>query len=328
MKGSFRMPFLITAGVVLLFALIVFFAVNYFFNMAFRRVKPKKSKLDSDFFTSLEKKGMKEEIKRIREGREYIKSLPYEDVYTDSYDGLRLHAKYYKNGDGKKVILLAHGYKSRGDHDFSCAFEPYKRQGFDFLLIDQRAHGESEGKYICFGTKERFDVCRWCEFLVGRNGDDVKIILDGISMGCTTVILAAALPELPKNVKGVIGDCGFTDAKSEISYVARHDYKLPPFPAVNLLEAVCKARAGFGFSDASTLEAVKNIKVPIIFVHGEADDYVLCENSVKNYEACTSENKWLFTVPGAGHGLSFLADEKGCTEALDKFFEVALSEGK
>ncbi len=320
------MPFLIIAGVILIIVAVIAVLVNYFFRKSFSRVEDKK--LDPSFFDSLRKKGMTDAVDRIMLGREYIKSLPYENVYITSHDGLRLRARYYDNGNPKKVILFAHGYKSNGEHDFSCAFEPYKNQGFDFLLIDQRAHGESEGEYICFGTKERFDVCRWCEFLVERNGDDVRIILDGISMGCTTVLLAAGLSELPKNVKGVIADCGFTDARSEIEYVAKHDYKLPAFPAVDLLERICKKRAGFGFSDATTLEAVKNIKVPVLFVHGEADDYVLCENSKKNFEACTQENKWLFTVPGAGHGLSFLVDEKGCTEAIATFFAVALSEEK
>ena len=300
--------------------------VNHFFKKCFTRVEDKG--LDSDFFASLRAAGMNDEIERIKKGRAFIKSLPYEDVYIDSYDALRLHARYYKNGDGKKVILLAHGYKSNGEHDFSCAFEPYKSQGFDFLLIDQRAHGKSEGEYICFGAKERFDICRWCDYLVERNGDSVKIILDGISMGSTTVMLAAGLPEISKNVCGVIADCGFTDAKSEIEYVAKTDYKLPPFPAVALLELACKKRAKFGFSEASTLDAVKNIKVPIIFVHGEADNYVPCDNSKKNYDACESEHKWLFTVQSAGHGLSYLVDTEGCTKALDTFFEVALSEEK
>lgn len=321
-----EIPIIIAASVILLLIVAVTVLVGYFFKKCFTRVEDKG--LDSDFFASLRAMGMKAEIERIIKGRTFIRSLPYEDVYIESHDGLRLHARYYKNGDGGKVILLAHGYKSNGEHDFSCAFEPYKNQGFDFLLIDQRAHGKSEGKYICFGTKERFDVCRWCDYLVERNGEGVKIILDGISMGGTTVTLAAGLPEISKNVCGVIADCGFTDAKSEIEYVAKTDYKLPPFPAVNLLEIACKTRADFGFSDASTLEAVKNIKIPIIFVHGEADDYVPCDNSKKSYEACESEHKWLFTVPNAGHGLSYLVDTEGCTKALDTFFEVALSDKK
>ncbi len=320
------MPVLITLAVVAVLAVAAFLIVNYFFRISF--VRRDSTDLDPNFFHTLEKKGMVEEVRIIREGRAYVKTLPYEDVYVRSHDGLRLHAKYFKNGDGKKVLILVHGYRSCGDHDFSCAFEPYLARGFDILLVDQRSHGESEGKYICFGTKERFDICRWCDFIVARNGDDVKIILDGISMGCTTVLLAAGLPEISGNVCGVIGDCGFTDAKSEVAYVARRDYKLPSFPAVNLMDGMCRLRAGFGLSEASTVEAVKNIKVPVLFVHGEADDYVLCENSVKNFDACTSEHKWLYTVPEAGHGLSFLVDNAGVSRVLSEFFEVALSDKK
>ncbi|MBE6600508.1 MAG: alpha/beta hydrolase [Ruminococcaceae bacterium] len=320
------MPFLIASGIVLILALIVFVIVNYFFRGSFVRREDKN--LDPAFFRSLEKQGMNREIEMIHAGRDYVRSLPYEDVYTPSHDGLSLRARYFKNGDGKQVLILVHGYKSRGDHDFSCAFEPYKNRGIDILLVDQRSHGKSEGKYICFGTKERFDVIRWCEFIIARNGEGVKIILDGISMGATTVLLAAGLPELPKNVVGVIADCGFTSARSEVAYVAKRDYHLPSFPAVNLMDLMCRLFAGFSLSEVSTVDAVKSIKVPVVFVHGEADDFVPCENSIRNFCACGSPQKWLYTVPNAGHGLSFLIDNSGVSEVLNTFFEAALSDKK
>ena len=313
----------IVVGVLALLCIGIFCALMYFFKKSFVR-EDTKEKMDAGLFNYLKKNGMNDAERRIVEGRMYYRSLPKEDVYITSHDGLRLHGRYSPLGNGKKVILLAHGYKSNGEHDFSCAFELYAKRGFDILLIDQRAHGESEGEYICFGTLARYDIIRWCEYIIGRCGRDVEIVLDGISMGCTTVLLAAGLPEIQENVKCVIGDCGFTDAKSEISYVAKHDYKLSAFPAVNLLEMVCKRKAGYGFSDASTLDAVKNIKIPVLFVHGEDDSYVPCENSRKNYEACASEHKQLLTVPGASHGFSFLVDEKGCREAIENLFAVSL----
>ena len=289
------------------------------FSVNFKREK-KKGKNTEAFFAKLEKKGLGQYVDKIRRGREYAESLPYEDVYINSRDGLRLHAKYYCNDpESKKFIVLAHGYKSSGLSDFSCAFSMYRDFGYNFLLIDQRAHGESDGKYICFGVKERYDVADWCDYLTERFGDDIRIVLDGMSMGCTTVILAAGLPEISKNVCGVIGDCGFTDPYSEIAHVAKSDFHLPPFPAVHVLWGTCRLRAGFGFRDASTLEAVKSIRVPILFVHGEEDDFVPCENSRKNFEACTSEKKRIFTVPGATHGFSFLVDEEGCRRAIADF---------
>lgn len=317
----------ISAGALILLAAVLYFVLLYFFKMAFARIE-QKERTDEEMHESFKAKYGEYVAGRVVAGRRFYRTLPKEDVYITSHDGLRLHARYSAIGDGKKVILLAHGYKSYGESDFSCAFEGYAKKGLDMLLIDQRSHGESEGEHICFGTLARFDIIEWCKYLIERNGEDVEIVLDGISMGCTTVLLAAGLETLPKNVKCVIADCGFTDPKSEISYVARHDYHIPAFPAVNLLGAMCKRRAGFGLTDASTLEAVKNIKIPVLFVHGEADDYVPCENSVKNFEACGAENKTLLTVKGADHGMSFLVDEKACTEAIDKLLSESLSAKK
>ena len=295
-----------------------FAASSYFFGANFKREKKKKS--TEAFFAKLERIGLGDYVEKIKKGRAYAESLPCENVYITSRDGLRLHARYYENNpESNRIIVLAHGYKSSGFSDFSCAFEMYREMGFNFLMIDQRAHGESEGKYICFGVKERYDVADWCDYLVDRFGDGVEIVLDGMSMGCTTVILAAALPDISKNVCGVIGDCGFTDPYTEIAHVAKSDFHLPPFPAVHALWGTCRLRAGFGFRDASTVEAVKNISVPILFVHGEADDFVPCENSRRNFEACTSEKKRIFTVPGATHGVSFLVDEEGCRRAITEF---------
>lgn len=301
------------------FLFFLYFVADYFTKNFFMRAKTS-SDVDRDLGDLIEKVDASAST-RIREGIANLRTLPLEDVFINSFDGLRLHAKYYQNGNSKRTIILVHGYKSYGAHDFSCAIDLYRSHGLNFLLIDHRAHGESEGEYICFGIKERHDVVSWCKYLSERIPEG-EIILSGISMGCTTALLAAALPDMPNNLVGIIADCGYTSPRDEFVHVMKSSMHIPIFPFLPFAERVVKHRAGFGFSDASTVDAVKALSIPVLFIHGEADNFVPLECSRRNFEACASDYKRLITVADAGHGMSFLGDEERCRKEIKAFFEI------
>lgn len=256
---------------------------------------------------------------RIKEGRKWFDATPYERVEIQSYDGLALRGRFYANGDSKKTLLLMHGYHSRGVNDFGCVGEFYFGLGFNLLVPDQRAHGESEGKYITYGVCERYDCLYWINYLNSRIGTDSDVFLDGISMGAATVLMAAGL-DLPSNVRGIIADCGFTSPYEIFKHVLRRDYHLPPFPIIHITGLFSRPVAGFGFKQYSTLEAMKTNKIPIIFVHGEDDDFVPPWMSKAAYDACTAD-KYITIVPGAKHGMSYLVDTEGSEKKLIDFFE-------
>ncbi len=304
-------------GILLIVLLAIYLITIYFFNMSFVRDSDEKKTRDESYLR-LRDDGMYNIDARVSEGRAYLETLSYEDVYIQSFDRLKLHAKFYQNGESKRTIVLVHGYKSFGEHNFACVFELYRSLGLNFLIVDQRSHGESEGKYITFGVKERQDICDWCKYLVSKD-KDCEILLGGISMGCTTVLLAAALPEIPSNVIGIIADCGYVTPRDEFAHVMKHDMRVPRFPFLDVADLIARRRAQFGFSDVSTLDAVKVIDIPILFIHGEADTFVPFENTLKNYEASVSQNKKLIIVPKAEHGLSYLVDEAGCRRSLTEF---------
>ena len=188
--------------------------------------------------------------------------------------------------------------------------------------MDQRASSASEGHVITFGIKEHRDCLRWIDFMVEHFGEDVKIILTGISMGASTVLMAAGSP-LPKQVKGVLADCGFSSAKAIICKVIRQ-MKLPPKLAYPFVWLGARIFGGFNLEALSAVEAVKRATVPVIFFHGEDDDFVPTEMSKENFEACASR-KQLVTTPGAGHGLCYPVDPKGYLQALRDFFGPELS---
>ena len=127
------------------------------------------------------------EMRRIYQ---QLKARPYEAVSVVSHDGLTLTGKYYHVKDGAPLDLCFHGYKSNPYTDFSGGSELSFQMEHNVLLVDQRAHGNSQGKTISFGILERLDLLRWVDYSIERFGPDVKILLYGVSMGGATVMLA------------------------------------------------------------------------------------------------------------------------------------------
>ena len=240
-----------------------------------------------------------------------------EPVSIRSYDGLTLRGYWLEHPRAKGTVVLMHGYRSSWATDFSCVFRFYYGQGYSILACWQRAHGESEGKHICFGVKERFDCRDWVRFLGTRIPADQPVFLDGVSMGASAVLMAAGLPDLPDCVRGVIADSGFTSAWDEFASLLKRLH-LPLHPLMDSANWLARRLAGFDFRECSTLDAVRETKLPLLLVHGEADTYVSPEFTRRNYASCGSEKR-LITVPGAVHGMSYLVDREGCQRVLLEF---------
>lgn len=238
-------------------------------------------------------------------GYEWLKTQPYEKKSIVSFDGLKLNAIYIPAEiESKQTVILIHGYRGSGIKDFACILPYYHRLGFNILLPDQRAHGDSEGKYITYGTFERFDCRDWVKFYNKTYGDDRDVFLHGLSLGCSTVLMAADTG-LPANVRGIIADCGFTSAWDIFSHVIKLWFHLPRYPFIPLISFVSKRITGFGFRDASALEAMKRNKIPMLFFHGKNDNFVPLRMGVENYEACQAEKKMVI-IENARHAESYI----------------------
>ena len=250
------------------------------------------------------------------------RQLPREDFWIESFDGLKLHGRYYEYAPGAPIELMFHGYRGNADRDLCGGVQRCFALKRSALVVDQRASGHSEGKVITFGIKEHRDCLKWVDFMVKHFGPDVKIILTGISMGASTVLMAAGSP-LPPQVKGVLADCGFTTAKA-IMYKVIRQIKLPPKLMYPFVRLGAKLFGGFDLECDSALAAVKKATVPIIFYHGDHDDFVPCCMSQENYDACASR-KALVIISGAGHGLSYPVDKERYLTTLGDFFGPELS---
>ncbi len=243
-----------------------------------------------------------------------MRARPCERVETKSFDGLKLSGRYYEAKPGAPVAICFHGYKSTAVKDFCGGSKHFLAKGINVLAVDQRSHGESEGSVITFGINERYDVKSWCEWAKERFGD-VPFYLVGVSMGAATVLLSADL-DLPSNVKCIMADCPYASPQEIIKTVAGYMH----IPGWTIIFAVWGAKL-FGRFDLIKISAVDTVaksKVPVLIIHGLADDFVpesmSAEIAEKNPSIVTR-----VTVDGAGHAMSYMVDEKKYTKAIDDF---------
>lgn len=249
------------------------------------------------------------------------RKIKCEDVFIKSHDNFLLHGRYYETTKNAPVQIMFHGYRSHPLKDFSGGLKLAVDMGYNVLLVDQRAHGESEGRCLSFGILERYDCLAWSKYIVDRCGENTKIILVGISMGAASVLMASAL-DLPYNVKGIIADCGYS-SPSEIIRKVMRDLKYPEFPLYRFVKLGAKLFGKFDLECASAKEALKNNKIPVLFIHGDDDRFVPCEMSVDNFNACTGQ-KELCIIPKAGHALSFIAGQEAYIDAVVKFLKKVI----
>lgn len=246
---------------------------------------------------------------------------PYEPVIITSCDGKKLYGRYYHVTDHAPVQIFFHGYKSSAILDCCGGSKLAAKLGQNAIVVDQRSHGKSEGTAITFGIMERKDCLSWISYAITRFGPDVKIILSGLSMGAATVLMAADL-DLPTNVIGIMADCPYSSPRNIIKKVCG-DMHLPAGLMYPFIKLGAKLFAGFDLEESSALTAVTCAKIPILLIHGEDDRFVPCDMSREIHKSCTAPIIFE-TIPGAGHGLSYMVAPKKYEEITINFIKSVL----
>ena len=233
-------------------------------------------------------------------------------------EGLTLRGRYYPTTNPKRLLILFHGLHSAWYRDFGAAIPFFHANGCDLLLVDQRCHGESEGEYITYGIKERYDVLSWLSW-AEQHLPPLPIYLGGLSMGASTVLMATGLP-VAGRIRGVIADCGYTSPRDIIDMTMKKTLKLASPLTMVCVEANCRIKENWRMREYSVLDAMAvNTHTPILFIHGDADRLVPCDMSVESFQACRAP-KELFVVRGAGHGLAYVTDPAGYEQHVLDFF--------
>lgn len=252
------------------------------------------------------------------------RAIPHKDVEITTFDGLTLRGKYYEYSPNAPIELMLHGYRGEHERDLSAGVLRAFEYGKSVLLFDHRASGKSDGNVISFGINESRDCHAWIDYILKNINPNAKIILTGISMGASTALICAS-QNLPKNVIGVLADCGFTSAKDIIQKVMR-DMGFSPKLFYPFAKLGARLFGKFNVDEFCALESMKNCYLPVLFIHGAEDYYVPFDMSRQNYEACASKYKKLVFIEGAGHGLAYPENPKAYLDALKEFFDPLLKE--
>ena len=273
--------FLIVFFAIIAFALILAFII---FSKVSVRKKPKGPDIHSIFSQN--------KIDIV--GEENLKELlmwstknATDDAYVTSGDGLKLHCTVIRaEGEAKGVVIVFHGFRSFGARDFCLQLPLLHETGYHIMLVDQRSHGKSEGKYICYGTKEREDALLWRKKATEIFGGDIPIALFGLSMGGATVLMASGLLDKDDpQVKCVVADCPFYSPYEIIKHVLWKYYKIYPYPIIYVVNILTRAIAKFNMLSPSCADYAKKSELPFLIFHGKEDKFVPTECSVRLSEA-------------------------------------------
>ena len=242
-----------------------------------------------------------------------------ETVEITAADGTKLVGHWYPCESPKRVILAMHGWRSSWAKDFGMIADFWHNNNCSVLFAEQRGQGGSGGEYMGFGLTERFDCQMWAKWINETKTSELPVYLAGISMGAATVMMAANL-EMPGNVHGIIADCGFTSAHAIWKHVTENNLHLIYGLKGFIADDICRKKLHVGSRDFSTADALKETKLPVLFIHGTDDHFVPVEMTYENYKACASPKR-LFIVPGADHGMSYCSNREGYEAALRDFWK-------
>lgn len=306
------MAIIILVILVLLTALCILIGI-YIFNLAINKITSAK------YFTgNLRMFGPNETKEQIEEKISWIRKNSKEK-HIKSIDNLRLCGYEIKNPHKSDTwIIVVHGYMGQGLDMVPCV-KKFIQMGYNALIIDQRAHGNSQGKYRGMGYLECKDLKEWINLIINEN-ENPKIILYGVSMGATTVMMETG-EKLPENVRVCIEDCGYTSIWEEFKSIYKRSFKLPTFPILNIASLTSKIKAGYYFKQASAIKAVKRSKIPTIFIHGEEDKLVPCNMAEKLYKVAKCKKEKLI-IKKAGHVESYTVETERYWRKIKEFIEA------
>lgn len=238
--------------------------------------------------------------------------------YIKAHDDVALYGKVYvQKKFTHKWAVVVHGYDGYGEQMNFISKEFYN-MGYNVLVPDMRAHGKSQGPYITMGYMEGIDVLNWISKIV-KGDRAAEIVLYGISMGASAVLIASGA-KLPKNVKCIIEDCGYTSVSEEFKYHISKSLRLPRFPIYYIVDFICRRKHGYSLSKVSSLEQVKKCNIPIMFIHGAKDKFVPTEMVYKLYNAANGP-KVLYISKEAGHGVTANIDKEKYFRRIGLFIE-------
>ena len=244
------------------------------------------------------------------------------DTTIVGYRDFKVHACYVPAKDpatAQGTAIVIHGY---GDNHFVFLYlvRMYRDDlNYNVLFPDLQYHGYSEGDHIQMGWYDRYDIEKWIPVAHDIFKDDF-MVLHGVSMGGATVMMTSGDP-LPEYVRAFVEDCGYASVVMQFNNNRKQSFAFIPPDVLQSASLVTKMKYGWGFWQASSIKQLKKCDRPMLFIHGDADDFVPFEHLWKNYEAKTKGYKEMWVAHGAVHANSFAKYPDVYKERVEEFLD-------
>ena len=228
------------------------------------------------------------------------------DTTITGHRDFKIHACYVPAADpahAQGTALVVHGY---GDNHlvFLYLVRMYRDDfNYNVLFPDLQYHGYSEGDHIQMGWNDRLDVEKWIDVAHNIFHDDF-MVLHGVSMGGATVMMTSGDP-LPDYVRCFVEDCGYSSVRDQFAFNLKQTFPFIPRDVLNSASIVTKNRYGWTFKEASSVKQLAKCQRPMLFIHGDADDFVSFSNLQKNYDAKVNGYKEMWVAEGAVHANAY-----------------------
>ena len=242
--------------------------------------------------------------------------LEKETYKFTSYDGYELNVQTLINPEPtEKYVIISHGYTDNRYGALKYA-KIYLDLGFNVITYDLRGHGENEPTYCTYTVRERKDLRELIKDSIGRYPDMEALGLHGESLGAATSI---AVLNYQPDIDFVVSDCAFSD----ITSVLEGGMKAMHLPGAMLKLAgfFIKLRYKVSLKDMRPIDSLTGNKIPVLFIHGDADELILPYHS-EAMVAAMEGYRDLRLVKGAPHAESVLTAPEEYAEYVKEFLDA------
>ena len=238
--------------------------------------------------------------------------------------GYKLHAVYGAACDpahAQGTAVVVHGYTDNHLCFLNLVRMYRDSLNYNVMVPDLHYHGYSEGQAVQMGWLDRLDVRRFGDMAHQIWGDDF-LVVHGVSMGAATTMMLSG-DDLPDYYRAFVEDCGYSSVWDQFAHNLKDSFHLPPFPVLNSASIVCKRKYGWGFKEASSVAQLAKCERPMLFIHGDKDDFVPFEHLQKNYDAKVKGYKEMWVAPGSEHAMAYKDHPAEYTQHVRAFLAKA-----
>lgn len=243
----------------------------------------------------------------------FYEPLEKTDYTVKSFDGYELHVQFLKNPvPTDKYILISHGHT-----DNRCGALKYVKMyldlGYNCVIYDLRGHGLNERTNTTYGVKEGRDIADLVKDIRSRYPSVSQLGIHGESLGAASSVYSL---KFKPEVDFAVADCGFADIENVLRGSAERSH-LPQF-FVDLVNLGSKILYRCSLNEMRPIDSLDGNRIPILFIHGSADNFIPPENSERMSERTEGYSE-VRLIEGAPHAASILTDPVTYRKYVESF---------